>query len=349
MIEKRKGDHVNICLNEKVNHSYNFWNDVLIFHNALPELNFEDVDPSTTFFGKKLFAPIMIAPMSGGAEVGGLINKNLAEAAAKLGIGLGVGSQRAMFKDASLKETYTVVKEYDVPLVFANVGAPQLVEQKGSSAITVDDLHQFVDAIDADALIIHLNPLQELVQPEGDTNYFGVLNAIKEVAKEFTVVVKEVGTGISKEVALKLKSAGVKAIDVSGMGGTSWAAVEYYRAKQSNDMTKARLGRMFWNWGIPSPVCVKECSGIGLPIIAEGGIRNGKDVARALILGAEMASIGRRLLSAAVKTSKDVENELSLIVEELRAVMFLTGSKNLDALKGAKCKIIGKTRDWFDD
>lgn len=349
MIEKRKSDHVEICLKERVNHSYNYWNDILIYHNALPEINFNEVNMSTTFLGKKLGAPIMVAPMSGGYTKGKEINKNIAEACANLSIGMGVGSQRAMVKDNSLKETYGVIKEYGVPLVFGNVGAPQLVSQNGEKVLTMDNLREFFDTINADALMIHLNSLQELVQPEGDVNFSNVLNAINDVSKEFPVVVKEVGAGISKDVALKLKSAGVKAIDVSGVSGTSWAAVEYYRAKFSNDIKKAKFGRMFWNWGIPSPVCVKECSAIGVPIISEGGIRNGKDVARSIILGADIASIGRRLLPSSITSSKDVENEISLIIEELKAVMFLTGSKNLIELKGARHKIIGRTKEWLND
>jgi isopentenyl-diphosphate delta-isomerase len=322
------------------------WDDIHFIHKALPEINKEDINTSVRFFGKKFSAPILIAPMSGGYSKGGLINKNLAEAAADLNIGLCVGSQRPILVNKELARTYSVVKDYEIPLVIGNIGAPQLIRQKDKKPLNISDVKKLMDMINADMMMIHLNFLQETVQPEGDTRGKGVLEAIERVASEVPVIVKECGTGISKEVAKMLKSAGVKAIDVSGVSGTSWSAVESYRAESRNDRIKQRLGKTFWNWGIPSPVSILEAN-VGLPLIASGGIRNGLDVARGIILGAECAGIGRELLKHAVKSSNDVAKEIETVIEELKNAMFLVGAEKIENLKKKEFVITGKTREWI--
>lgn len=343
-IEKRKSEHVDICLKEEVSGTHNYWNDINLIHNALPEINKNEINTETKFLDKKLSAPILIAPMSGGYEKGKIINENCAKAASELRIGFCVGSQRAALENPELIDSFSVVKDFDVPLVAANIGASQLVKQK-NNPVSIEDLQKIMDMINADFLIIHLNYPQEMVQPEGNENAYAVLDAIEKIAENFSVIVKECGSGISKETAEKLKSAGVKAIDVSGVSGTSWTAVEYYRAKQ--DKLKEKIGKMFWDWGIPAPVSVLECKTI-IPVISSGGIRNGLDVARSIILGADAASIARVLLPNALENSNSVKNKLNDIIEELKISMFLTGSKNIEQLKKVDFILTGKTKEWAE-
>ena len=235
MIENRKIDHINICLKENVEADYNYWQDISLVHNALPEIDKNEIDLKIKVFGKELKAPLIISAMTGGCETAKKINKNLAIAAEKLGIGMGVGSQRASLENHSLIETYSVVKNYDIPLIIGNIGLPQLI--KGS--IGLKDAKLAMKMISADILAIHLNYLQEVVQPEGEHFARGGVEKIKEIAFHLPVLVKESGAGISREVALMLKNANVLGIDVGGLGGTSFSAVEYYRA--NNDFMRKRL------------------------------------------------------------------------------------------------------------
>src|SRR2546426_8231500 len=251
--EQRKAEHVNIILQENVSAEYNYWNDVRLVHTALPEIDLDDVDVSVKFFGKRLEAPLIISSMTGGFGMGKEINGNLAKAAAEVGVAMGVGSQRAALEKPELVPTYAVVKDHDIPLRFANLGAPQLVPQEGKRAYGVDDARRAMDMVDGHVLICHLNFLQEIVQPEGDHRAKGVLEAIRRLAAEFPVMAKETGAGVSHDVALRLKRAGARAIDVGGLGGTSFAAVEYYRAKKDALTLKERLGAAFWDSGIPTP------------------------------------------------------------------------------------------------
>ena len=215
----------------------------------------------------------------------------------------------------------------------ANIGGVQLIQQDNKPPLTLDQIEKIINMIGADAVAIHLNLAHETVQPEGDQNAKGILKAITQVAQRFPVIVKEAGSGISKEVALLLKDAGVKAIEVSGVSGTSWTAVEYYRAKAQKNKGKERLGKLFWNWGIPSPISILECKATNLPVIGSGGIRNGLDVAKAIALGADSASIAKSLLKNALKSSEDVKKQIEMIGEELKVAMFLTGCKNIEELQ----------------
>ena len=345
--EQRKAEHVNIILQENVSAEYNYWNDVHLVHKALPEIDLDDIDVSCTLFGHKLNAPLVISSMTGGFGMAREINANLAKAAAEVGVAMGVGSQRAALEKPDLVDTYAVVKDHDVPLRFANLGAPQLVPQEGKRAYGLEDARRAMAMVDAHMLIIHLNFLQEVVQPEGDRRARGVLPAIAKIASKLPVVAKETGAGISRDVAARLKKAGVKGIDVGGLGGTSFSAVEHYRARKEAQTLKERLGATFWNWGIPTPASV-ILANVGLPIVATGGIRSGLDVAKALALGASAAGMAKPMLEAAKVGARAVVDELQAVIAELKAAMLLTGCETVSELQEQRCIVNRPTADWVE-
>ncbi|MFW5928404.1 MAG: type 2 isopentenyl-diphosphate Delta-isomerase, partial [Thermoplasmatota archaeon] len=227
MIESRKEDHIKICLDKDVEVERNYWEDVKLFHNSAPEIDLEDIELEVEFLNKKLKAPLMIAGITGGYKGATNINKILAAAAEEVGIGIGVGSQRAIIENEDLRDTYEVIKDYDVPLVIGNIGAPQLIKQDGEEPLSNDQAKEALKMIDGDYLGIHFNYLQEVCQPEGDLRAKNVLDSVEKIASEVPVIAKETGGGVYSDVAVKLEKAGVKAIDVGGMGGTSFAAVEH--------------------------------------------------------------------------------------------------------------------------
>ncbi len=337
--ESRKSDHINIVLEKDVtNKNSSGFNDVELIHNALPEMNFDDVDTDTEFFGKKLSAPIIISAMTGGTKEAERINKNLAKAAEEFNIGMGVGSQRAMIEDGKLLSTYYVRDVAPDIFLIGNIGAAQLVKGYGA-----EECKRAVEMIKADALAIHLNAAQELVQPEGDTDWKGVIEKLRIISKSLDcpVIAKETGAGISGETAKKLEAAGVKAIDVSGAGGTSWTAVESYR--------NSRVGDTFNNWGIPTAVSVKWCTkSVKIPIIASGGVSNGLDAAKSIAIGANVCAIARPFLKAATISYEKTRVEVEKVIRELKTAMFLTGSKNLKELRDKKAVITGKTKSYLD-
>ncbi len=345
--EQRKAEHVNIILQENVSAEYNYWNDVHLVHKALPEIDLDDIDVSCTLFGHKLNAPLVISSMTGGFGMAREINANLAKAAAEVGVAMGVGSQRAALEKPDLVDTYAVVKDHDVPLRFANLGAPQLVPQEGKRAYGLEDARRAMAMVDAHMLIVHLNFLQEVVQPEGDRRARGVLPAIAKIASKLPVVAKETGAGISRDVAARLKKAGVKGIDVGGLGGTSFSAVEHYRARKEAQTLKERLGATFWNWGIPTPASV-ILANVGLPIVATGGIRSGLDVAKALALGASAAGMAKPMLEAAKVGARAVVDELQAVIAELKAAMLLTGCETVSKLQEQRCIVNRPTADWVE-
>jgi isopentenyl-diphosphate Delta-isomerase len=345
--EQRKAEHVNIILQEDVSASYDYWGDVRLVHNALPEIDLDDVDLGVTLLGKKLAAPLVISSMTGGFEMGGQINANLAKAAAEVGVAMGVGSQRAALEKPELVSTYAVVKDYDVPLVFANLGAPQLVPQQAKRAYGLADAKKAMGMVSADALIVHLNFLQEVVQPEGDRRAKGVLRAIRALAQSVPVMAKETGAGISHEVAGSLKQAGVRAIDVGGLGGTSFSAVEHYRARKDSASLKERLGATFWNWGIPTPASI-VLANVGLPLIATGGVRSGLDAAKGIALGASAAGMAKPMLEAAKLSADAVVKELTAVIEELKAAMFLTGASSVAELRERHAIVTPPTSSWIE-
>lgn len=330
--ENRKDEHVRVALEEDVFAAYNSWDDITLKHNALPEINKEDVDLSTQFLNVHFEAPIIISAMTGGYNGGKTINKNLAEAASHYQIGMGVGSQRAALEKPELSETYSVIKDYDIPMRVANIGASQLVLWKRENIL--DYAHKMIDMIDANSFAICLNFLQEVVQSEGEAEAKGCLDAISYLADNLPVpvIVKESGAGIRYDVAERLSQTKISAIDVGGAGGTSFASIEHHRANMIYDSLHARGGKTFWNWGIPTPISILEtgeATNWEMPIIATGGIRNGLDAAKALVLGADMAGVAHLVLKPATEGKKETLFEVDCLIKELRAAMFLLGCSNV--------------------
>jgi isopentenyl-diphosphate Delta-isomerase len=346
-LSHRKAEHVKIVLGRNVEGRYRYWNDVQLVHTALPEIDFAEIDTSVSLFGHRLAAPIVITGMTGGFPDAAKINDHLAHAAADVGVAMGVGSERAAVLKAQYPESYATVAKYPVPLKFANIGAPQIIPQgPNDKVVGPTEVRAAMDLIRADVLAIHLNFLQEMVQPEGDRRARGALDRIAALAAEFPVLVKETGAGISASVAEALRDRGVRGFDVSGTGGTSFAAVEHYRALEQGAEREARVGKTFWDWGIPSPVAVLELVPLGLPVIASGGVRSGLDVARAIALGATAAGTAGGVLKAASTSYEATRQELEHIVHELKVAMFLTGSRTLDDLRHAPYVVTGESRQW---
>ncbi len=346
-IRERKADHIDICVNERTAPGYCYWDDIRFVHNALPEIDADDIDTTCYLFGKKLEFPLIVTAITGGFKGAEKINSNIAEACAELGIGMGVGSERAGVT-GTCPESYSVIKEFDVPLVIGNVGAPQLVPQRSKDLFSHEMVGQAKELIDADIVAIHLNYLQEVVQPEGDTNAKGVREAIRELAREYPIMVKETGAGISREVSERLKGIGIQGIDIAGMGGTSFSAVELYRAMNVDDKVRTSMGETFFDWGIPSPVSLVEARGCGLPLIASGGMLDGVHVAASIAMGATCAGVANAVLREATESAQAVIDKLTIIREELRAAMLLTGSADLEALSKARHVVLGQTRQWID-
>ena len=341
----RKEDHIRICLGNKTQakNATSGFEDIQFVHRALPEVNKEKIDLSITFLGKKFNAPIIVGAITGGTEKATQINSSIAQAVEKLGLGMGVGSQRAAIENQKLEHTFAIARKM-APNAFliANIGGVQLVHGYG-----LKEVKKVVEMIDADAVAVHLNALQEAVQPEGQTNFKGVLAKISEIAGSLDtpVIVKETGAGISADDAKSLEDAGVKAIDVGGVGGTSFAAVEYYRTTAKENLS----GKTFWDWGIPTAVSLIETAQtVKLPVIASGGLRSGIDVTKALALNACLASISQPILQEAVKGEKETENKLSCLIEELRNALFLVGAEKLSDLAKTPVVITGKTGEWLN-
>ncbi len=347
LIQRRKGDHVEIVANEDLSQNYVYWDDIKLVHNPLPEVDLEEIDTSTTLFGRSLRAPLIISAMTGGYGKAEEINRNLASVAEDLGIGMGVGSQRAALENPEVARTYSVIKEFDIPLRIGNLGVPQLIKQGLTAALEIEEGKAAMEMVDAHMLAVHLNYLQEIVQPEGDTKSKGGLKALEKFASALPVIAKETGAGVPRETALKLKKAKVRGIDVGGLGGTSFSAVEYYRAKSAGDSSRANIGRTFWDWGIPTPVAVVVAN-VGLPVIATGGLRSGLDVARAITIGASTAGMAGRLLPAALEGKDALARELNTIIDELKAAMFLVGAKDLKELAASRAILTGRSKDWLD-
>jgi len=347
-IKGRKSDHLEICLEEKVQarHVTTGFEEIYLVHRALPEVERSKIDMSTQVFNHKFSSPIIVEAITGGVENSTKINATIATAVEKLGLGMGVGSQRAAIEDSRLERTFAVARE-KAPNAFliANLGGVQLVRGYG-----VKQAKKAVKMLKADALAIHLNPLQEAVQPEGETSYAGVLLKIEEIvhALDVPVIVKETGAGIAAEDAKKLESIGVAGIDVAGVGGTSWAAVEFHRAKRQGNEFHQRLGEAFWDWGIPTAASLIETTQcVRTPVIASGGIRSGINVAKALTLGASLAGMALPVLDPAFHGAAEVEKKLQLIIEELRNTMFLVGANSVQKLAKAPVIVTGKMADWL--
>ncbi|OWP56524.1 MAG: type 2 isopentenyl-diphosphate Delta-isomerase [Thermoplasmatales archaeon B_DKE] len=344
MIENRKEEHIRIAEKEVVSSEYNYWDDIKIIHQAIPEVDFDRIDTEVEFLGKSSRYPFLISSMTGGTELAKRINGNLAAAAEHFAVGMGVGSMRAAVEKKELAETYSVINQYRIPFKVANIGAPQLINQK-KAAFSDSDIEYCFNLIDADFLIVHFNFLQEMVQPEGDRNARGVLKRLSDIASSYPVIAKETGNGFSREAAAELKDAGVKAIDVGGLGGTSFAAIEYYRAVKASDSEKMHSGKTFWNWGIPSPASIKYCN-VGLPIIGSGGLRNGLDLAKSIMMGARLGGFARNFLNSADKSLDALKAQIDEIIRDLKVTMFLTSSGNVDDLRKARFIVTEPLKSW---
>ncbi|GAB3459595.1 type 2 isopentenyl-diphosphate Delta-isomerase [Azotobacter salinestris] len=333
----RKNDHLDIVLDPaRTNRHGNTGFAAFAFeHCALPELHLQQIDLGTSFLGRPLRAPLLISSMTGGPARAATINRHLAEAAQALGIALGVGSQRIALETGADHGLTRQLRQLapDVPLL-ANIGAAQLAAGFG-----LEEARRAVDMLEADALIVHLNPLQEAVQPEGDRDWRGVLNAIGRLTArlEVPLVVKEVGAGISAPVARRLVEAGVAVIDVAGAGGTNWVTVEAQRARTP---ARKQVALAFADWGIPTAEALREVRQAcpGTPLIASGGIRDGVDVAKAIRLGADLAGQAAAALSGALHSSEAVIEHFNVIIEQLRIACFCTGSADLAALRLARIR-----------
>ncbi|HEY9632912.1 MAG TPA: type 2 isopentenyl-diphosphate Delta-isomerase [Coleofasciculaceae cyanobacterium] len=332
--QTRKADHLRICLDEDVQfHSVtNGLERYRFTHCCLPELNRSEIDITTTFLGKSLGAPLLISSMTGGTAQAKTINFRLAEVAQHYKLAMGVGSQRVAVENPQVADTFAVRSHAPDILLFANLGAVQLNYSYG-----LDECLRVIDLLQADALILHLNPLQECIQSNGDTNFRGLIDKISILCSKLSVpvVVKEVGNGISAGMAQRLFDAGVAAIDVAGAGGTSWAKVESERALTPQ---QRQLGLTFANWGLPTAECITSIRAIapGIPLIASGGLRNGLDVAKAIALGADISGLAWPFLQAAAESVDAVDALVQLLIAEITTVLFCTGNATLAQLKHSK-------------
>ncbi|MDT8367782.1 MAG: type 2 isopentenyl-diphosphate Delta-isomerase [Longimicrobiales bacterium] len=324
---ERKREHLRLAMHPDAELRRAHFDAWRFEHVALPELSLEEIDPSIEFLGHTLQAPLVVSCMTGGTAEAGMINRRLAEAAEACGIALGVGSQRAALEDPSLEASFHV-REYapHIPIL-ANLGAVQLNYGYG-----VEECRRAVGMIDADALVLHLNVLQEAIQPEGQTDFRGLLPKIARVVAELDVpvIVKEIGSGISGDVARRLAESGVRIIDVAGAGGTSWARIEGRRAGTS-------LGEVFAEWGIPTPDAIRQVAAVGgLTVIGSGGVRSGLDVAKALALGAELAGMARPFLLSAARSVDATIAAIRNTVRELEVAMLCVGARRPGDLRHAR-------------
>lgn len=326
---KRKKEHIELCLTDKVafRSKSNGFDKYEFIHNALTEVDIAKISFRTEFFSKTIDYPFLISCMTGGTEEAENINQRLAVIAEELKIPIGVGSQRQILEDKEHQLSYKILRQNapTVPIL-GNLGAAQLIKLKDLS-----EVQHLADMIEADAFVIHLNPLQELLQKEGDPHFTGLTHKIESMVKsiKIPVIVKEVGAGISKSAAKKLLEIGVSGIDVAGAGGTSWAGVEILRSKSEND---------FWDWGLPTSYCIREVYQLkkdyNFTLIGSGGINSSADLAMAFALGSDLTASARIILQTLIKDGEDaVKNLILNWFDNLKKVMFLTGSQNLDELK----------------
>jgi len=330
-IEARKSRHLDICLDDVASRLDAGFGAVRLRHEALPEIALEDVDSSCLFLGHRLAAPLLISSMTGGTERAGAINRNLAVAAERSGVALALGSQRAALADPALLSTYRVREVAPKVVLFANIGAVQF-----NYGVTLDGARRAVEDIGANGLYLHLNPLQEALQPRGDTNFRDLLPQIAALVRalDVPVVVKSVGSGISVRTARRLLETGVAALDVAGAGGTSWARVEGRRA-EAND--QEALAETFAGWGYPTleaTIALRAAFGEAT-LVASGGVRSGVDVAKALALGANIAGAALPFLEPATHSADAVAGALESFVRGFRIALFASGCRDVEDLPGA--------------
>ncbi len=341
---KRKLDHIRICIEKVVEGERRPFDDLTFVHRALPGIDADEIDTSCRFLGRDLSFPFMICGMTGGHPDTKEINVNLALAAQEVGVAMGVGSQRAALERPEVEETFSAVRDAapTIPIV-GNIGAVQL-RREGPEVVD-----RLAEMIDADAIAVHLNFLQESVQPEGETEARGAIEAIRSAAGgRVPIIAKETGAGISREDARALLAAGVKIIDVGGVGGTSWSGVEAYRAEERGDAGSAKMGRLFLDWGLPTPVSVVECASLGAEVISSGGVRSGIDAAKSIALGASLAGAALPFLAPAAEGSMEVAKTLRVYERAFRTAMFLTASEKVTDLRSAPIVVFGRTREILE-
>jgi len=329
-INQRKIEHIKIVLERNVEPVESQFNKYKIPYSALPELSMNNIDTSTIFFGKKLSFPFIISSMTGGPEKGTIINKNLAIAAEKAKVALGLGSMRVVIKNPESIRSFQVRKYCPSIPLFANVGIVQL-----NYGFGIDEFNKIIDIAQADGIFVHINHLQEVIQPEGDTDFSNLLAKLEKIIKKIKVPVlaKEVGAGIDKKTAKRLFEIGVKWIDVAGLGGTNWTLVEGYR-------DNLELGKLFAQVGIPTDKALSQCLQIkGLNLIAGGGLRSGLDIAKSIMLGAKLGAAAKPFLAPALASQKAVYEKLKKFKHELKITMFALGVKNINELKKKKLYI----------
>jgi isopentenyl-diphosphate delta-isomerase len=341
----RKAEHIRLALDQRMQLGVNYFDEYRFGHAALPEIDFDEIDLAVEFLGRRLAAPLLISSMTGGTEAAGLINRNLAAGAERTRIAVGIGSQRKALEDPAKADTFKVREVAPSVPLLANLGAVQL-----NYGLGIRECRQAVEMIGADALVLHLNPLQEAIQPEGQRNFAGLLPKMGEIARALPVpvVAKEIGCGISAATARALAGQGIRIIDTAGVGGTSWARIE---AQRAGDLD---LGEVFAGWGIPTPLSIQEVrsasaptsmdgggdgdgsdAGGGITVIASGGIRNGLDAAKALALGADLVGMAFPFLQAATESPEKVVERVERIVLELKICMFCLGVKTVAELRHA--------------
>lgn len=337
---RRKVEHIEIINTDHgVDRRKFYFDEIRLRHRALPELDLDAVDTSVVFMGKRLSFPLLISSMTGGDHaMVRRINRNLAEAAERCGVAMGVGSQRVMFTHPKARASFELRAHAPTALLFANLGAVQL-----NKGFTVDHCRRAVEALEADGLYLHLNPLQEAVQPEGDTQFAGLADKIGAIAAALPqpVIVKEVGAGVSREDADLLVPRGIRYIDVAGSGGTSWSRIEHHRQGES---VPNALGILYQDWGLPTPRALWELRDLRprVTLIASGGLRSGLDMAKALVLGASLCGLAAPFLKPAMKSVDAVVDAIERLRAEFRVAMFLLGVARASDLIGRDQLVL----DW---
>lgn len=342
-ISQRKTEHLDLCATDEVafQGKTTLLEQVQLIHDALPEMAVSEVDLSCSLVGHTLRAPLVIAAMTGGADRAAEVNRALASVAEELGIGFGFGSMRPLLENG-IRTGYDVRDVAPNALLLGNIGIVQ------ARAATTQQLADLVGTTGCNALCVHLNPAMEVIQPGGDDDFRGGLDTLSRLVSELDVpvIAKETGCGLSRSVAHRLQGTGVRAVDVSGAGGTSWVGVETLRARART----RRMGELFWDWGIPTAASVAQVSDLGLEVVATGGVKDGLDVARAIALGATAGGMARRFLVAFNEGGRDGARDAAVdVIEELRVAHLLAGARDPRALRGKPLVLGPELRAWVSD
>lgn len=349
-ISDRKREHLDLATGSNAGSTVKAgWDDVHLIAASIPRVDVDAIDTRVELLGHALQAPFVISSMTGGHDDALPINESLAAAAQDLGVAIGSGSQRAALRQPELAKTYTVIRETAPDaVVLANIGIYQLVDQGSEPPLSQDEIETAIGMLDAQFLVVHLNAVEEAIQPEGDGNVAGLLSALQGLASDLPVqvIAKETGAGMSRETARDLVDAGVAALDVGGAGGTSFARIEGQRAAMRDDRRGERFGNTFGGWGIPTAASILEVAGEDVPVVATGGVRNGLHAAKAIALGATAVGLGSPVLKAAMEGPEPAKSEVSLFIDELRLASHLTGCGDMTALGEVQPVLTGHTKEW---